>query len=47
MKKKEWNEGLDRLDADLVEKYVEQKDQLRQKKMPVRKFLPDQHHVHA
>lgn len=32
MKKKEWNEGLDRLDADLVEKYVEQKDQLRQKK---------------
>lgn len=31
MKKKEWNEGLDHLDPDLVEKYVEQKDRLRQK----------------
>ena len=32
MKKKEWNEGLNYLDPDLVEKYVEQKDRLRQKK---------------
>ena len=32
MKKKEWNEGLNHLDHDLVEKYVEQKDRLRQKK---------------
>ena len=31
MKKKEWNEGLNHLDSDLVEKYVEQKDRLRQK----------------
>ncbi len=30
MKKKEWNEGLNHLDPDLVEKYVEQKDRLRQ-----------------
>ncbi|MBE6627719.1 MAG: hypothetical protein E7629_02205 [Ruminococcaceae bacterium] len=28
MKKKEWNEGLDHLDPELVIKYVEQKDQL-------------------
>ena len=32
MKKKEWNEGLNYIDPDLVEKYVEQKDRLRQKK---------------
>ena len=32
MKKKEWNEGLNHLDPDLVEKYVEQKDRLRQRK---------------
>lgn len=31
MKKKEWNEGLDNLDPDLVEKYVLQKDKLKQK----------------
>ena len=31
MKKKEWNEGLNHIDPDLVEKYVEQKDRLRQK----------------
>ena len=31
MKKKEWNEGLNHLDPDLVEKYIEQKDWLRQK----------------
>ncbi len=30
MKKKEWNEGLNHLDPDLVEKYVKQKDSLRQ-----------------
>ena len=30
MKKKEWNEGLNRLDPTLVEKYVVQKDRLRQ-----------------
>lgn len=31
MKKKEWNEGLNHIDPDLVEKYVEQKDRLRQR----------------
>ena len=31
MKNKEWNEGLNHIDPDLVEKYVEQKDRLRQK----------------
>ena len=31
MKKKEWNEGLNHIDPDLVEKYVEQKERLRQK----------------
>ena len=31
MKKKEWNEGMNHIDPDLVEKYVEQKDRLRQK----------------
>lgn len=31
MKKEEWNEGLNQLDPDLVEKYVKQKDKLRQK----------------
>ncbi|MBR2906838.1 MAG: hypothetical protein IKC26_02180 [Clostridia bacterium] len=30
MNKKDWNEGLDHLDTDLVEKYVEQRDRLRQ-----------------
>ena len=33
MKKKEWNEGLNHLDPDLVEKYVEQKDMFKQKRM--------------
>ena len=32
MKKQEWNEGLDHLDPDLVEKYVLQKERLRQRK---------------
>ncbi|MBQ3507184.1 MAG: hypothetical protein IJA91_01430, partial [Clostridia bacterium] len=32
MKKEEWNEGLNHLDSDLVEQYVEKKDGLRQKK---------------
>ena len=32
MKKKEWNEGLNHLDPDLVEKYVEQKDRLENRK---------------
>ena len=32
MKKKEWNEGLNHLDPDLVEKYVEQKERLGQRK---------------
>lgn len=32
MKKNEWNEGLNQIDSDLVEKYVEQKDRLVQKK---------------
>ena len=31
MKKKEWNEGLNHLDPDLIEKYIEQKERLRQK----------------
>ena len=31
MKKNEWSEGLNHLDDELVEKYVEQKDRLRQK----------------
>ncbi|MDD6800865.1 MAG: hypothetical protein PUE85_10695 [Firmicutes bacterium] len=31
MKKKEWSEGLNHLDPDLVEKYVEQKDRFRRK----------------
>ena len=35
MKKKEWNEGLDHIDPDLVEKYVLQKDRLRQKNKKV------------
>lgn len=34
MKKKEWNEGLNHLDPDLVEKYVEQKDRVAHKKKP-------------
>jgi len=32
MKKKEWTEGLDHLDPDLVEAYVLQKERLRQRK---------------
>jgi len=32
MKKKEWNEGLNHIDPDLVEKHIEQKEKLRQKK---------------
>ncbi len=32
MKPKEWNEGLDHLDADLVEEYVAQRDAYTQKK---------------
>ena len=32
MTKKEWNEGLNLLDSDLVEKYVEQKEKIKQKK---------------
>ena len=32
MKKKEWNEGLNHLDPDLIEKHIEQKERLRQKK---------------
>ncbi len=32
MKRSEWNEGLNQFDADLVENYVEQKDNLRYKK---------------
>ena len=31
MKQKEWNEGMDHLDPDLVETYVEQKDRLKRK----------------
>ena len=31
MKKKEWNEGLNQIDPDLVEKHIEQKERLRQK----------------
>lgn len=32
MKKNQWNEGLNHLDPDLVEKYTEHKDRIRQKK---------------
>ena len=32
MKKKEWNEGLNHIDPNLIEKHIEQKDRLRQKK---------------
>ena len=32
MKKKEWNEGLNYLDPDLIEKHIEQKERLSQKK---------------
>lgn len=32
MKKEEWNEGLNNIDSDLVEKYVEEKDKLTVKK---------------
>lgn len=40
MKKKEWNEGLNHLDPDLVENHIEQKDRLRQKKQKTkRKWL--------
>lgn len=31
MKKQEWNEGMNHLDPDIIEKYIEQKDRLRQK----------------
>ncbi len=31
MKKEEWNEGMNHLDSDLVEKYISQKDALTQK----------------
>ena len=31
MKKQEWNEGMNHLDPDVIEKYIEQKDRLRQK----------------
>ncbi|MBQ4641617.1 MAG: hypothetical protein IJB47_03280 [Oscillospiraceae bacterium] len=31
MTKEEWNEGLNHLDPDLIEQYIEQKDHLRQK----------------
>ena len=36
MKKKEWNEGLNYLDPDLVEKHIEQKEKLRQKKQKMK-----------
>ena len=31
MKKNEWNEGLDHLDPEIVEKYIEQKDRIKAK----------------
>ena len=36
MKKKEWNEGLNYLDSDLIEKHIEQKEKLRQKNKTTR-----------
>lgn len=39
MNKKQWNEGLNHLDPDLVEKYVAQKDRLAQKKTARRVWL--------
>ena len=32
MKKKEWNEGLNHLDSDIIEKYIKQKEKLEVKK---------------
>ena len=38
MKQEEWNEGLDHLDPDLVEQYVEKKDLIRQRRGRRRKM---------
>ena len=38
MKKNEWNEGLNHLDSEIVEKYVEQKDRLRQKNKKLKRI---------
>ena len=38
MKPKEWNEGLNNLDPDLVEEYVTQRDVYTQKKKPTRPY---------
>ena len=38
MKKNEWSEGLNHLDDELVEKYVEQKDRLRQKNKKLKRI---------
>ena len=38
MKKNEWSEGLNHLDDELVEKYVEQKDRLRQKNKKIKRI---------
>ena len=32
MKKKEWNEGMNYLDLELIERHVKQKEKLQQKK---------------
>lgn len=39
MKKREWNEGLDNLDPEIVERYVEEKDRLRHRKKRMRTML--------
>jgi len=39
MNQKEWNEGLNYIDIDLVEKYVLQKDRLRQKNSRRKKWI--------
>ena len=34
MKKQEWNEGLNHLDLEIIEKYTLKKDALNQKRKP-------------
>lgn len=40
MKKEQWNEGLNHLDADIVEGYIAQRERLRRKKRYGSKWMP-------
>ncbi|MBE6543062.1 MAG: hypothetical protein E7675_01545 [Ruminococcaceae bacterium] len=40
MKKEQWNEGLNHLDADIVEGYIAQRERLRRKKKYGSKWMP-------